>query len=157
MTPARPFVVHEYVRWSDVDPMGIIRYDAYTRFFELAESELFRAVGVPHSALQERFRVSIPRRVMHMEFVSPPVLDERLEVRTYVSGVGRTSLTMNFDIHGNGGQVRCTGYLVLVCVQSDGGRIVGRAWPPELLALLAPFRVTTEQARAGAASSPNAS
>ena len=40
-----PFVVHEYVRWGDVDIVGIIRYDAYLRFFEFAESELLRAVG----------------------------------------------------------------------------------------------------------------
>jgi acyl-CoA thioester hydrolase len=156
MTPPRPFVVHEYVRWSDVDPMGIIRYGAYTRFFELAESELFRAVGVPHSVLHERFHISIPRRVMHMEFVSPPVLDERLEVRAYVSKVGTTSLTLSFDISGSGGQLRCTGYLVLVCAQSSGAQITRRAWPPELLTLLAPFRLAIEQARGRAVSSPRA-
>ena len=32
----RPFLVHEYVRWSDVDYAGIIFYGAYVRFFEIA-------------------------------------------------------------------------------------------------------------------------
>ena len=41
--PAQPFTVEEYVRWSDVDLAGIIFYGSYVRFFELAETELFRA------------------------------------------------------------------------------------------------------------------
>ena len=103
---ARPFVLHEYVRWGDVDPAGIIRWDAYTRFYELGESELFRAVGLPYRAIFRQFGIGLPRRVLHMDFVTPPVLDEHLEVRVYVSDVGTTSLTMNFDVYGTGGVLR---------------------------------------------------
>jgi hypothetical protein len=38
MSPS-PFVIEEYVRWSDVDFAGIIFYGSYVRFFELAETE----------------------------------------------------------------------------------------------------------------------
>lgn len=145
----RPFVLHEYVRWGDVDPAGIIRWDAYTRFYELGESELFRAVGLPYRAIFRRFEIGIPRRVLHMDFVTPPVLDERLEVRVYVSHVGTTSMTMNFDVYGTGGVLRSTGYLVLVCVPAGAEQISKRPWPPEFLALLAPYRVSVEAARAG--------
>ena len=31
-----PYIVDEYVRWSDVDKAGIIFYGAYVRFFEIA-------------------------------------------------------------------------------------------------------------------------
>jgi YbgC/YbaW family acyl-CoA thioester hydrolase len=137
----RAFVVHEYVRWRDVDPMGIIRYDAYTRFYELAESELFREIGIPHGAFAERFGISIPRRVMHMEFVSAPVLDERLEVHAYVSHVGTTALTLTFDIYGMGSALRCTGYLVLVCVEAGKPVITKRPWPAEFLRVLEPYRI----------------
>ena len=40
------FTIDEYVRWSDVDPAGIIFYGAYVRFFEIAETELFRSAGL---------------------------------------------------------------------------------------------------------------
>jgi acyl-CoA thioester hydrolase len=143
----RPFVVREYVRWGDVDPMGIIRYDAYTRFFELAESELFRSIGAPHRALMERFGITIPRRVMHMDFISAPVLDEQLEVRAYVSAVGTTSLTLNFDIYGEGAVLRCTGHLVLVCVTAGATQITTRPWPDAFLRLLEPYRLTVQDAR----------
>jgi len=143
----RPFVVREFIRWSDVDLMGIIRYDAYTRFYELAESELWRAIGVPHSAFLERFGIMLPRCVMHVDYVSSPVLDERLEVRTYVSQVGTTSLTLNFDIYGAAGMLRSKGYLLLVCVEADVRNITKRPWPEEFIRLLEPYRMSVEAAR----------
>lgn len=144
-----PFRLREYVRWGDVDPAGIIRYDAYTRFFELAESEFFRSLGLPYRAIFQRLHVGIPRRVMHIDFVSPPVLDEELEVSVYLSHVGTTSMTMNFDFHGDGGVLRAMGYLVLVCVDAGGGgEMSKRPWPPELLEYVEPYRMSTEQARA---------
>lgn len=147
MTPSehRPFQLKEYVRWGDVDPARIIRYDAYTRFFELAESEFFRALGLPYRAIFERLKVGIPRRVMHIDFISAPVLDEELEVRVYISHVGITSMTMNFDFYGDGTALRAAGYLVLVCV--DAGGMKKRPWPEELLQLVAPFRMSADEAR----------
>ena len=55
-----PFVIHEHVRWGDVDYAGIIRYDAYTRFMELAESELFRSIGIPQRAFTDRLGLAFP-------------------------------------------------------------------------------------------------
>ena len=140
------FRLKEYVRWGDVDPAGIIRYDAYTRFFELAESEFFRSLGLPYRAIFQRLKISIPRRVMHMDFLSAPVLDEELEVRVFISHVGTTSMTMNFDIYGDADALRAVGYLVLVCVDADGG-MHKRPWPTELLELVAPHRMSTDEAR----------
>ncbi|MBV6521810.1 MAG: hypothetical protein MNPFHGCM_01954 [Gemmatimonadaceae bacterium] len=134
------FVVRDYVRWGDVDPEGIIRYDAYTRFMEMAEGDFFRAVGLHYNEIFERYHIGIPRRVMHVEFLSSPVLDEELEVHVYVSHVGTTSLKMNFDFYGAGGVVRAMGHLVIVCVDLRNGRRK-RPWPSELLELISPYRV----------------
>ena len=49
------FHSREFVRWSDVDKAGIICYGAYVRFFEIAETELFRSVGYPYSKLFDHF------------------------------------------------------------------------------------------------------
>jgi YbgC/YbaW family acyl-CoA thioester hydrolase len=143
----RPFFVHEHVRWGDVDPARIIRYDAYTRFFELGESELFRSLGIPYTMIFTRFEISLPRRAMHMEFISPPLLDERLEVATYISHVGTTSMTINFDIYGEGGIMRMFGHLVVVCTSIAAHNMAKRPWPNELLELLEPYRMTVEEAR----------
>ncbi|MCC6317435.1 MAG: acyl-CoA thioesterase [Gemmatimonadaceae bacterium] len=145
MTPA-PFVIHERVRWGDVDYAGIIRYDAYTRFMELAESELFRSIGIAYREFVEQFDFTIPRRAMHVDFESPPRLDERIATVAYISHVGTTSLTLNFDFYGDGGVVRATGHLVLVCLPKGATRAA--PWPADFIARLAPYRLSSEQARA---------
>jgi YbgC/YbaW family acyl-CoA thioester hydrolase len=131
--------VHEYVRWGDVDIVGIIRYDAYLRFFEYAESELLRAVGLLYHDMVSRFAVTLPRRVMHAEFLTPARLDERLEIRTYVSAVGRTSLTLNFDMFADDGIARAKGYLVVVAV--DVSSLEKQPVPAEMIERLAPYTV----------------
>jgi acyl-CoA thioester hydrolase len=134
-----PFVVHEYVRWGDVDIVGIIRYDAYLRFFEFAESELFRAVGLLYHDVVARHGLTLPRKVMHAEFMTPARLDERMEIRTYVSAVGHTSLTLNFDMFADDGMLRAKGYLVVVAV--DVSPLEKRPVPAEVLERLAPHTV----------------
>jgi acyl-CoA thioester hydrolase len=147
MTPA-PFQIQEYVRWADVDFAGIIRYDAYTRFMELAESELLRSVGISHRDFLGRFDFTIPRRAMHIDFESPPTLDERLTVVTCIPKVGTTSLTLHFDFVGDGSRLRATGSLVLVC--ATVGHASSRPWPADFLALLAPYRVSVDASRQAA-------
>ncbi|MBA3558138.1 MAG: acyl-CoA thioesterase [Gemmatimonadaceae bacterium] len=113
----RPFVISEYVRWGDIDLAGIIRYSAYLRFFELAETEIFRAAGLPFGQIFERFDIWLPRKLMHTEFFSPAVLDEQLDVATYFSHIGRTSLVINFDVmSAESGRQHATAHQVLVCV-----------------------------------------
>ncbi|HTL96907.1 MAG TPA: thioesterase family protein [Gemmatimonadaceae bacterium] len=112
-----PFVVAEYVRWGDIDLAGIICYGAYIRFYELAETEIFRACGLPFREMFERYDIWLPRKVMHTEFYRPARLDDRLEVVTYFSRVGESSLTINFDVlDATGLSLHAAAYQVLVCV-----------------------------------------
>lgn len=141
-----PFVIHEHVRWGDVDFAGIIRYDAYTRFMELAESELFRSVGIAYRDFLTVLDFSIPRRVMHIDFESPPTLDEKLEVVAYISRVGTTSMTLNFDFFGEGNRLRAAGYLVLVCLPHGSAK--AGAWPAAFLEKVDRYRLPQDEARA---------
>ncbi|HEX4932645.1 MAG TPA: thioesterase family protein, partial [Gemmatimonadaceae bacterium] len=146
-----PFVMHERVRWSDCDPMGIIRYDAYSRFFEVGEAEMFRSIGVTFAVFAREFGITLPRRVMHLEYPSPPRLDELLELVVYVSEVGGSSLRLNLDCYGEGGVLRMEGYLVLVCVHDGpdrGEALRVKRWPPAFLEKLAPVRLSVDEARA---------
>lgn len=146
-----PFIIHERVRWGDCDPMGIIRYDAYTRFFELGESEMFRSLGIGYASFADRFGITLPRRVMHLEYPSPPRLDDRLELVVYISEVGGSSLRLNFDAFGEGGAMRMEGFLVLVCVHDGpdrGDAIRVTRWPPAFLEAIEPYRLGVGEARA---------
>jgi acyl-CoA thioesterase FadM len=86
-----------------------------------------------------RHAVTLPRKVMHAEFITPARLDERLEIRTYVSTIGRTSLTLNFDMFADDGTPRAKGYLVLVAVNVSS--LEKQPIPPELIERLGPYTV----------------
>ena len=143
----KPFVLSEYVRWGDIDLAGIICYGAYIRFYEMAETELFRAMGLPFGQVFERLGIWLPRKIMHTEFHSPAVLDERLKVVTYFSRIGETSLTINFDVmDATRRTLHASAYQVLVCV--DKQSFAKRKLPGELATAAEPFLMTVEEARA---------
>jgi YbgC/YbaW family acyl-CoA thioester hydrolase len=142
-----PFVVEEYVRWSDVDAAGIIFYGSYVRLFELAEMELFRAAGLPFSSVFETYDIYLPRVQVHTEFHYPVRLDDRLKVAAYVSRIGTKSITMSFDVvHVATGKLGAHGHLVLVCTTRK--QLTSRPLPEDMVRRLEPFTLSVEDARA---------
>jgi acyl-CoA thioester hydrolase len=112
-----PFAVLERVRWSDSDPFGIIYYGAYIRLFQVAEEELFRACGMPFEELRENRGVWIPRKAFHAEFHSPAQLDEEVRIEAHFSKIGRSSITMQFEVYRNADRThRASGTLTVVSV-----------------------------------------
>lgn len=144
----KPFVISEYVRWGDIDLAGIICYGAYIRFYELAETEIFRAAGLPFKEMFDRYDMWLPRKLMHTEFHSPAVLDERLKVVTYFSRIGTTSLTINFDVMSADGALHATAYQVLVCVARS--TFEKKPLPSEVVRALQPFVMAPDEARKAA-------
>src|SRR5439155_8460545 len=124
-----------------------IFYGSYVRFFEIAETELFRACGLAYAQVFDRYDVFLPRKAVHSEFYSPARLDDRLRVATYVGRIGTTSLTLNFDVfRGTGRALIAAGWMVLVCV--DRKQLKPRRLPAELVEALAPHTLSLEAARA---------
>ena len=137
----RRFRIRERVRWSDVDTSGIIRWDAYTRFIELAESELFRSAGFPYAAVWERLDIWLPRVQFHLELRAPARLDERLEAQMWIGRVGRSSLRLEFAIRKARGGLLAEGHLVVVSIGRRSGKAV--RLPPALVRALARFRAAS--------------
>jgi YbgC/YbaW family acyl-CoA thioester hydrolase len=145
--PPGPFIIEEYVRWSDVDFAGIIFYGSYVRFFEIAETELFRHCGLAYAEMFDRFDLYLPRKVVHSEFYWPARLDNRLRVAAYVGRVGGKSMTLNFDVlRDNSSSLGAAGWMVLVCV--DRKSLKPRPLPAGLIAALVPHTLSPEAARA---------
>ena len=142
----QPFTVDEYVRWSDVDFAGIIFYGAYTRFFEIAETEMFRAAGVPYGEVFDRFGIWLPRVHLDCDFKYPARLDDRLRVATYVSNFGTTSITLSFDVfHVGANRLAATAHEVLV--STDRAELKPMPFPDGLRAALEPFHMGEDAAR----------
>jgi YbgC/YbaW family acyl-CoA thioester hydrolase len=85
------FTIEERVRWGDVDAASIIFYGSYIRFFEIAETELFRTVGMPYGKVFDELNIWLPRVHLECDFHRAPRLDDLLEVSVYVGKIGRTS------------------------------------------------------------------
>ena len=119
------FFVDDRVRWSDVDRAGIIYFGSYVRFFEIAETELFRAMGLPISQVFELMHAYTVRAQFHCDFKLPAYLDDLLRVEIWADHLGTSSLRLSFEIvraesdRGKPGEVLMTGNCVLVTVDRD--------------------------------------
>jgi YbgC/YbaW family acyl-CoA thioester hydrolase len=129
--------IRERVRWSDVDTSGIIRWDAYTRFVELAETELFRAVGYPYETLWQKLDLWLPRVQFHLDMRAPARLDELLETEIRVARIGRSSIRLEFAVR-NGRRVLAEGHLVMAAIRGSSGSTI--AVPTALARALAGYR-----------------
>ena len=98
MTELKKFTIEERVRWGDVDAAGIIFYGSYIRFFEIAETELFRAVGLPYGVVFDELNIWLPRVHLECDFHRAGQLDDLLEVSVWVGKIGTTSLRLNFEV-----------------------------------------------------------
>ena len=113
------FSVSEYVRWEDIDAAGIINYQAYLRFFGLAEVELFRSCGLAYRTLFEEIGIWLPRVHVECNFFHPVTLDELLVVEAYFGRIGTSSIHLHFEVtrHGAPETVVATGKYVLAAVR----------------------------------------
>jgi len=134
---ARRHHVQDYVRWSDVDVSGIIRWGTYVRFVEMAETELFRAVGFPYATLWDRLDIWLPRVQFHLDYRNPARLDELLDTEIWVGRIGRSSIRLEFLVKKPGGDLAAEGYLVIVSIDRKNARSVDV--PKPLLDALAPY------------------
>ena len=98
MNQFQKFTIEERVRWGDVDAARIIFYGSYIRFFEIAETELFRAVGMPYGKVFDELDVWLPRVHLECDFRRVAELDDLLEVSVFVGNVGKTSLRLDFEV-----------------------------------------------------------
>ena len=132
------FTIEEHVRWSDIDRAGIIYYGQFLRFFEIAETELFREIGLGYSEVFDRFDIWLPRVQIHFDFRKPLMLDDLIEVSAYVGRFGNKSFTLRFEVNKKGEtDLVAEGHVVLACVSRSTFKSV--AVPIEIIEALGPY------------------
>ncbi len=136
------YSIEEYVRWEDIDAAGIINYQAYLRFFGLAEAELLRSAGLTYRFLFESLGIWLPRARVECNFFRPVKLDELLVVEAYFSRIGRTSIHLDFEVRrkADPGALVANGRYVLVCVRQGDFEPV--PIPAEIRERIEPFLET---------------
>ena len=125
MNQSKNFSIEERVLWGDVDAARIIFYGSYIRFFEIAETELFRAVGRSYGKVFDDLDIWLPRVHLECDFRRVAQLDDLLEVSVYVGNLGKTSLRLDFEVRRKGTDdtveegLIATAHFVLVAVRRD--------------------------------------
>jgi YbgC/YbaW family acyl-CoA thioester hydrolase len=138
MSASRKFSIEERVRWGDVDAARIIFYGAYIRFFEIAETELFRAVGLSYSVMFDALDIWLPRVHLECDFRRAARLDDLLEVSVFVGRVGQKSLRLDFEVRRKDEDLLLTqAHFVLVAVRRDTFDAV--PIPEEMKSRLGPY------------------
>jgi acyl-CoA thioester hydrolase len=132
------YCIEERVRWGDVDAARIIFYGAYIRFFEIAETELFRAAGLSYSEMFDNFDVWLPRVHLECDFYKAAKLDDLLEVAIYVDHFGNKSMRLNFEVYRKEeDQLIARAHFILAAVERSEFKTV--PMPKELKDRLTPY------------------
>jgi len=133
------FSVREYVRWEDIDAAGIINYQAYLRFFGLAEVELFRSCGLSYRKMFDELGIWLPRVHVECDFFHPVTLDELLVVDAFFGRIGNTSIHLHFEVRRStdAERVVASGKYVLVAVRK--GEFQPTVVPDEIRTALEPY------------------
>ena len=109
------YTISEYVRWEDIDAAGIINYQAYLRFFGLAEVELFRHCNLSYKVMFDELGIWLPRVHVECDFHQPVRLDDLLAVDAWFGHIGTSSIHLNFAARQDE-TVVATGKYILVAV-----------------------------------------
>ncbi|HEY7209054.1 MAG TPA: thioesterase family protein [Bryobacteraceae bacterium] len=125
MMRGEPFHFQTRIRFIDTDASGRIHYTAMFRYFESAETEFMRMLGVHY--LKHDF--TLPRVHVECDFRLAIEHDDVIDIELRVVKIGRSSIHFGFQAL-KGGEPAASGAIVVACMD----RKTQRAAPlPEVL------------------------
>lgn len=105
------------VAFGDTDASGWVHFPNIFKYAELAEHAFLRSLGI---VVFDRNKGGWPRVKASGDFKKPLLTGDRIEVLLNVSRVGGASVTWDFEILGNDGQLAAFGSMTTVRVGNDG-------------------------------------
>jgi len=108
---ADPFRHETRIRFVDTDASGRIHYTSLFKFFEAAETELFRLFGISYAGGTFNF----PRVHAECDIQLPLLHDDLIEIEVNLTKLGTSSMRFDFKAIKEG-EVAATGAVVMVCM-----------------------------------------
>jgi len=90
------------VRYSEVDWQGIVFNAHYLTYMDVAVTEYFRNMGIDYKQLAQEGKMDMALVKTTLEFKSPAMFDEQLEIGTRISHIGNKSYNVEFEIYKTG-------------------------------------------------------
>jgi len=107
------------IRFIDTDASGRIHYTAMFRYFESAELEFFREIGVLHRHPTTAF----PRVHVECDYSGAIHYDDLLTIELAIRKIGKSSVRFEFLVLKNGAEV-AKGAVVVACIDRQAQRAV---------------------------------
>ena len=120
MSGHEPFRFQARIRMIDTDASGRIHYTAMLRYFEEAEMEFLRTLGInrPNSG-----SYNLPRVHVECDFFRVVKLDDVIDIEVSITSIGRSSLRFEFQTF-SAAQLAAKGAVVAVCADQSTLRSV---------------------------------
>ena len=93
MASREPFRFQTRIRFIDTDASGRIHYTAMFRYFESAEIEFLRALGVTHDPQRG---YNLPRVHVECDFMRVIGHDDLITIEVFLTKLGRSSIRLEF-------------------------------------------------------------
>ena len=88
------------VRWAEVEMQKVVFNGHYLTYIDTAVAEYWRAIGLPYpEGYVDRYGQDLYLRKATVEYLGSARYDELLSVHSRVARLGRTSMTLAFEIH----------------------------------------------------------
>jgi acyl-CoA thioester hydrolase len=117
------------VIYGDTDKMGVAYHANYLRWFEIGRAEMFRSLGLPYKAIEER-GIQMPISEVHCKFLAPAQYDDLIVIETTLDPSVKGSMMLNYSIFDENGQrLLAQGYTRLAYMDRRGQVIR----PPDFL------------------------
>ncbi len=129
-----PFRLYIRVRYQECDAQHVVFNSRYSDYADFACFEFMRAaLPRPTDGMDGTFEIQVVRQVI--EWKSPARFDNVLEISTWVSRVGTTSLVLNTEMR-RAGEPDVLATTETTYVQVDPKAFTKRAIEPEMRAAL---------------------
>jgi 4-hydroxybenzoyl-CoA thioesterase len=86
------------IRWTDLDPAGIVFYPRFFSWMDRSSHVLARELGVSADDMVAPSLLGFPIVEAQAQFLAPGEFEDSLEVRTRVSRIGRTSFGVRHEV-----------------------------------------------------------
>ncbi len=116
---AEPFRYQTRVRYVDTDASGRIHYTSLFKFFEAAETELFRTFDISYTGSSFNF----PRVHAECDIELALMHDDLIEIEVSLTKLGNSSMRFEFKAIKDG-QNAATGVVVMVCMDRHTQRAI---------------------------------
>ena len=114
MPSREPFRFQARIRFIDTDASGRIHYTAMFRYFESAEIELMRTIGVSYDMTRS---YNLPRVHVECDFMKMLGHDDLIDIEVSLTKLGRSSIRFEFRTL-KAGELAAKGVVIVACADS---------------------------------------